>query len=113
MPKRIANARNMLVQATQLWSFLISQPVWHLRSENLSTAETELVTVWLSSGYVEQRNSTTGKCYARVSDPRRSVCGKCSQCGTFLSAALEQLLDPMPCPGCHLRCEFVITGRVG
>jgi hypothetical protein len=109
--ERVEIARFFLRRATELWSILVAGPMSTLGSEGLTLAESELVAVWVSAGFVRRKELASRVDFIRTSDPRRPMRGKCTRCGASQEATLPQLLDPFPCPACRRPCQFVITSR--
>ncbi len=106
--ERIASARSRATLARELWSVLDAAPDAHLAVSNRNPAELEIVRTWLRLGAVAPSARYGPQQYERVSDPRRSACGRCSGCGYTITATLSRLLDPFPCPGCRREHPFVL-----
>ena len=106
--ERIASARSRVALARELWSVLDAAPDAHLAVSDRNPAELETVRAWLRLGAVAPSTRFGPQQYERVSDPRRSVCGRCPGCGHTITATLSRLLDPFPCPGCRREHLFVL-----
>ena len=109
IPQQIADARNLLAYAVELWEVMAEAPSAVLRPKPNARNNT-LFSIWLSAAVVAIRpNEPTA--YFRVTDPRRDALAKCASCGRERRAPIADFLEPSRCPTCGRRSDFVLIRR--
>ena len=108
--RQVADARDVLAYAVELWSVVAASPTALLRPTP-DRRNHALLSVWLPAAVVAVHPHEPST-YFRVTDPRRDAIAKCSSCGRERRAPIAELLEPSRCPSCGRRSDFVLIRRV-
>lgn len=103
---RLARAKRRMAEAARVWA------AWETGGSAQTPDEVKLAATWISLGALAAVPVSGRTQYRVISALRRSVEGKCPECGNLHQSAYPDMLGQAECPSCHGSVQFVLIRRI-